>query len=257
MNRAGIRFWIIASSFVVAASIHIGGANLVGAQETESIEGQLPLPSSLLALNSDEGRRLLRQSKSQEPFWTLVQNYETQQDLGSCSVASCVMVLNAMGVQGPVSPSIHPFRRHTAANLFNEDVERVISQSTVSKVGMSLLQLREVVGTFPVTSHIVYAGDSDVSQFRRDLKEHLARPEQQMVNYFRKSLGQQGGGHISPVAAYNEESDMVLIADTAGYKYPWTWVPVSLLWVSMASFRDHVSGKTRGYLVVVRTANRQ
>eukprot|EP00656_Telonema_subtile_P055568 TRINITY_DN8647_c0_g1_i5.p1 TRINITY_DN8647_c0_g1~~TRINITY_DN8647_c0_g1_i5.p1 ORF type:complete len:189 (-),score=50.17 TRINITY_DN8647_c0_g1_i5:429-995(-) len=35
------------------------------------------------------------------------------------------------------------------------------------------------------------------------------------VSFDRKANGQTGGGHWSPVAAYDEESDMVLVLDTA------------------------------------------
>ncbi|MBD1846594.1 glutathione gamma-glutamylcysteinyltransferase, partial [Cyanobacteria bacterium FACHB-63] len=40
------------------------------------------------------------------------------------------------------------------------------------------------------------------------------------VNYDRATLGQEDGGHISPIAAHHESSDRVLIADVSSYKYP-------------------------------------
>ncbi len=71
-----------------------------------------------------------------------------------------------------------------------------------------------------------------------------------LVNYLRKSLGQKSGGHISPVGAFNEEHDVVLIMDTAAYKYPWTWVKVEKLWNAMACQVDPGSTQSRGYLVI-------
>ena len=45
-----------------------------------------------------------------------------------------------------------------------------------------------------------------------------------IVNYLRKALGEQTGGHISPLAAYDGKADRFLILDVARYKYPPVWV---------------------------------
>jgi hypothetical protein len=70
-----------------------------------------------------------------------------------------------------------------------------------------------------------------------------------IVNYDRAVLGQDGGGHISPVGAYSPETDRMLVLDVAAYKYPYTWVPVSKLWSALNTI-DPDSGQTRGYLLV-------
>lgn len=214
-----------------------------------AVDEVLPMP--LHPLNSREGRKLLLDATAQEPFWVLCQNSETQQDLGSCSVASAVMVLNSLRVPAPEAAKIQPYRRHTAANLFSPNVEKITTAKNVSQGGMSLPQLHGVLQTFPVSCQVIYAGDVSTQQFSSDLQQHLTKEKHQViVNYHRKTLGQSGGGHISPIAAYNDEAKMVLIADTASYKYPWTWVPVADLWRSMAEHVDGATGRTRGYLIV-------
>ena len=47
------------------------------------------------------------------------------------------------------------------------------------------------------------------------------------MNYLRKAIGQERGGHISPLAAYDAKSDRFLILDVARYKYPPVWVKAS------------------------------
>ena len=42
-----------------------------------------------------------------------------------------------------------------------------------------------------------------------------------------------GSGHYSPVAGYHPGRDLVLILDTARFKYPPYWVSVTTLWNSM------------------------
>lgn len=70
-----------------------------------------------------------------------------------------------------------------------------------------------------------------------------------IVNYQRSVLGQSKSGHISPLAAYHEQSDRFLIEDVASYKYPPVWVSTENLWKAMNT-TDSISQKTRGYLVV-------
>ena len=39
------------------------------------------------------------------------------------------------------------------------------------------------------------------------------------MNYERAALDQNKSGHISPLAAYDEQTDKLLILDVAAYKY--------------------------------------
>ncbi|BAZ26274.1 phytochelatin synthase [Kalymmatonema gypsitolerans NIES-4073] len=70
-----------------------------------------------------------------------------------------------------------------------------------------------------------------------------------IVNYNRSAIGQTGGGHISPIAAYHEKTDKFMIQDVSSYKYPPVWVSATMLWNAMNT-GDAISGKTRGYLIV-------
>jgi hypothetical protein len=74
-----------------------------------------------------------------------------------------------------------------------------------------------------------------------------------IVNYQRSEVGQESMGHISPLAAYNAQSDRFLLLDVARYKYPPTWVAAGALWKGMDS-SDISSGKTRGFLLVASAA---
>ena len=65
------------------------------------------------------------------------------------------------------------------------------------------------------------------------------------------SLGQGETGHISPVAAYDRQTDSLLIMDTASNKYPPTWVPLELLVKAMRTV-DSASGRMRGYVEISR-----
>jgi len=70
-----------------------------------------------------------------------------------------------------------------------------------------------------------------------------------VVSYDRKVLQQTGSGHFSPIAAYDEESDSLLILDTARFKYGAHWVPLPLLFDAMLP-ADPETGKSRGYVLL-------
>ena len=72
-----------------------------------------------------------------------------------------------------------------------------------------------------------------------------------VVSYSRKGLGQTGDGHYSPIGAYDEASDSVLILDVARFKYPPHWVKVADLYESMR-YLDKTTNKPRGYMLLQR-----
>lgn len=68
-----------------------------------------------------------------------------------------------------------------------------------------------------------------------------------IINYKRKTIGQKGGGHISPVVAYDKKTDSFLIMDVNSSKYPWVWVKIKQIIKAMNTF-DTV--ENRGYIIV-------
>ena len=59
--------------------------------------------------------------------------------------------------------------------------------------------------------------------------------------------GQEGGGHISPLGAYDRASDSFLIMDVNPNRAPWVWVKAEALIGAMRTF-DTV--ENRGYLLI-------
>lgn len=65
-------------------------------------------------------------------------------------------------------------------------------------------------------------------------------------NNFTKLLVLVGDGHFSPVGGYHPKRDLILILDTARFKYPPHWISLELLWEAM-----HALDKTTGKLIVL------
>ncbi|MEC4815745.1 MAG: phytochelatin synthase family protein [Scytonema sp. PMC 1069.18] len=219
-----------------------------------SVLGQtLKLPQSLIAFHSSEGAKLLIESKSREDFFPLSTQFVTQTNQAYCGVASIVMVLNSLQIPAPQATQYSPFRIFTQENFFNNEATRkVVAPEVVSRKGMTLAQIGELLASYNVKVKVYHAADTNLKDFRRLVAENLKQPGNfVLVNYLRKEIGQERGGHISPIAAYNETTDRFLIMDVSRYKYPPVWVKTADLWRAIATV-DSDSGQTRGFVFVSR-----
>lgn len=215
----------------------------------------LPLPRNLITFSSAQGEQLLLASKAREDYWPLSIQFVTQNNQAYCGVASMVMVLNALSIPAPVAPEYSPHHVFTQANFFNnEQTRKVIAPEVVSQKGMTLDQLGQLLGSYSVKVKVYHAGQTSLEDFRKLVAENLKQENNfVLVNYLRKAIGQEKGGHISPIAAYNEQTDRFLILDVSRYKYPPVWVKAADLWQAMATM-DSESGKTRGFVLVSRSS---
>jgi hypothetical protein len=118
---------------------------------------------------------------------------------------------------------------------------------------VSLDQMGTLLAVQPVVAAVRHASDSSVDAFRTEAASYLGRPGHfVLVNYFRNALGQQKGGHFSPLAAYDRETDRFMILDVARYKYPPVWVKSEELFVAMNTKDSDNQDKSRGYILISR-----
>ena len=73
----------------------------------------------------------------------------------------------------------------------------------------------------------------------------------QICNLSRRTLGQTGDGHFSPVGGFNEPANQVLLLDTARFKYPPHWVDLNMLYDSMDTLDTETDSK-RGFIILSR-----
>jgi hypothetical protein len=96
----------------------------------------------------------------------------------------------------------------------------------------------------------VHAADATIDALRDTLRSALnTAGTRVIVNYSRKPLHQDGDGHISPLAAYDAQTDSFLVLDVARYKYPPQWITFDLLYEAMRTI-DASGGKSRGALIL-------
>ena len=162
-----------------------------------------------------------------------------------------VMVLNALGLPAPAVPEYEPYRTFTQDNVLSERTDAVLPRETLAHQGMTLDQLGGILATQPVKAEVHHAADSSVDEFRKLASAYLGEPGHfVIVNYLRKAIGEQTGGHISPLAAYDAKADRFLILDVARYKYPPVWVKTADMFAAMNTPDAVNDNKSRGFVLV-------
>jgi hypothetical protein len=211
----------------------------------------LPLPEALIDLRSNEGEQLLEESDAREAFIPLSATFVTQKNHAYCGVASIVMVLNALQLPAPAMPENGAYHSFTQDNVLDEATDKILPREVLARQGMTLDELGALLATRQVAVEVQHAADATLDAFRASARDYLGRERHfVLVNYLRKAIGQESGGHISPLAAYDAETDRFLILDVSRYKYPPVWVGAADLFQAMNTTDADNQGKTRGYVLI-------
>lgn len=238
-----------------------------------------PTSDELVPFASDESARRLARSTAKVDFFVLANHYEGQQNGAACGPTSAVIVANALRVgrrgdlpgdptaipepyrarlSGKYDPTLH---RYTQRGFFADPkVAAVKSEAaffgTPAADGAAPdpgFQLRQIGGALAALGLDVQVRPMDDAVSDEvalaELVANLAHPDDYViVNYARPVLGQKGGGHISPLGAYDAASRSFLVLDVnPNDGKTWVWVPASKL---LAAMRTHDTVENRGYLLV-------
>jgi hypothetical protein len=214
----------------------------------------LPLPEALISLDSERGSQLLMESEALDAYWPLSIQFVTQKNQAFCGVATIVMLLNALDVPAPTTPEFEPFKTFTQDNVLNGATEAILPQDVLAQQGMTLDQLGALIESYGLRAEVHHAADSSLDEFRALAQDHLGSPDRHVaVNYLRRAIGQERGGHISPLAAYDADTDRFLILDVSRYKYPPVWVEADDLFAAMNTEDSDNYNRTRGFVLVGAT----
>jgi Phytochelatin synthase len=213
----------------------------------------LPLPDNLTDFNSEQGEKFFLESGELQAYFAIAESFVTQKTQAYCGVASMVMVLNALHAPAPSTPEYLPYHTFTQDNVLDEHTDAILPREVLARQGMTLDQLGALLALHPAMIEVHHAADGSLEAFRASAREYLAAKDHfVIVNYLRKAIGQEIGGHISPLAAYDAKADRFLILDVARYKYPPVWVKASDLFAAMNTTDAANNNRTRGYVLVAK-----
>mmetsp|Transcript_26158 Transcript_26158/g.42904 ORF Transcript_26158/g.42904 Transcript_26158/m.42904 type:complete len:435 (-) Transcript_26158:528-1832(-) len=230
------------------------------------------LPPTLTAFSSEKGKDFLKEALfvdgTAESYWKLTEQFINQSDPAFCGVTTLLMCLNAMCID----PNIR--WRGGWRYYGNEEVlldRCCLSTERIRRMGITLedfCQLGRCQGLnveLKRPEPLEKSGDNDekkttgytLDEFRNDVRSVLSDKKQYpllVVSFSRHALGQTGDGHFSPVGAYHEASDQVLILDVARFKYAPYWVGVEDLYRALQE-EDSVTHKPRGWFLLYPPKN--
>ena len=211
-----------------------------------------PLPEeTCVDFASKEGKRLFHASLTAEPshcgaYFPLISQFTTQSEPAFCGLASLCMSLNALGLD-PNRLWKGPWRWFA-----EEQLSCCKPLPEVIKSGVTMPQLACLGRCNGAHIETVFAEDTTLEELRKAVSEcTIAEDRFLIASYSRKTLGQTGTGHFSPIGAYEPVSDKVLILDTARFKYPPHWVDLPLLFEAMQAC-DPDTGRSRGFHIVTK-----
>ena len=239
-------------------------------------ESANPRPAILVAWGAGESVQRLSRSSHKADFFPLSNHFISQDNAIFCGPVSSAIVLNALRLgkrkglprdrrsirkdeMAWLPQGADPFfGKYTPNNVLNDRTKTrfevlgkpiLIDGEPKSDFGLQLRQLAQVLRShgLRVVTRVVDPG-ADAAAIRREIAANLASGDDYvLVNYARRALGQEGGGHISPLGAYDEHSDSFLIMDVNPNRASWVWVGSDDLIAAMRTF-DTV--ENRGYLLV-------
>lgn len=229
--------------------------------------------------DSEEGIELLNSSSYKSDFYQLINFYQPQINPLYCSAAAGVIILNALNygeipsqkdqqVEKPetMGGGIIEYNIYSQESFFNPKTDFIKNRQIIDlkapkdfkynrpnfDPGLTLnefaLILERVYHLNIEKIHIKSFDEKSLNDFRELIKNIMNESNNFIIaNFDGKILGKETRGHISPIVAYNEENDKILIMDVALHKNKWFWVSTEQLLKAMNT-KD--GDNFRGYLII-------
>ena len=229
--------------------------------------------AEIVKWSSKEGIARLESSQFKTDFYQLADHFQPQINPLYCSAAASVIILNALNSKKPSQKDLEvlrpevfgggniEFKSYSQLTFFNEKTDKIKRRAVIEMrnleeshfdPGLTLEQLKRILReVYQLRVQMQYFSKAEESQINdfRDLVKNITKDKKKflLINFHGKNLGLKTGGHISPLVAFDESSDSVLMLDVAGHKNGWYWVDLKDL-VGAMNTKD--GENFRGFLVV-------
>ncbi len=275
----------LSAAAIVAATISLSPAFAMDPETiTKSVTfhyneyPQSPYSKKVAVTNwdSEEGIKRFENSKYKGDFFRLAHHFKAQVNPAACGQAAATIVLSAIHEMNHVPFPIieewpvtlgdkkYPlqYRLFNETNFFNESTDKVLDRRVISMKltkkdgsfggGIDIDELQKMLKIHGVKSKLVNVkefSDENLTKFRELVKKTLNSDKEFLVLNYDHSYKGLMGGHFSPVGAYDEESDSVLMLDVAAHRNPWIWINLSDVYHAMNT-KNYAQTAYRGYLIV-------
>lgn len=234
--------------------------------------------------NSNEGQKRLIRTKYNQSFFLLAHHFAGQVYPTTCGIASMRIILSSIYEKSneiflkdeehslTEKKNGRDYGRYilTERNIFNYYKQNggtveydVVARQKKNKNGhfaggISPVDIVDILNSHPnVFAEYKELNNADfsiqgVNNFRKLVKNiTISNNKYLILNYYLGALfNNKDSGHYSPIVAYDEETDSVLIMDVASHLGTWIWVKLEEIYRMMNS----IGGLKRGYIVVSNQA---
>ena len=266
---------LLSAALFATAMLLSGCATHGAATSPATTSAEAKASPALVPFASDEGVARFAQSGAKADFAALANQFEAQYNGAFCGPTSAAIVLNAVNSRSAdlqrdhtrlrkddvqfmpagLDPIVPRFTQDSVIDRGPKTRAQVLGEPTtigskqVQDFGYQLRQFDAMLHANGLVTTVVVVDDARNEQaIRADLVDNLARGGNYViVNYKREAVGQKGGGHISPLGAYDAGSDSFLVLDVNPAVAGWVWMPAATLVRGMRTF-DTV--ENRGYVLV-------
>ena len=231
---------------------------------------------AVLNWQTKEGKERFARTKYKEAFFDLAHHFAPQPDPAACGQATATIILGALYEQNKKPmPLLEAwpiqfgekkyaleYRIWNKDNFFNEETDKIMPRKAISMRtvkndgtfggGIDIDELQKMLKIHGVKSKLTLVekfSDENLANFRTLVKETLSANKKYLVLNYDHSYKSAMGGHYSPVVAYDEESDSVLMLDVASHRAPWSWINLSEIYHAMNT-KNYSQKAYRGYLLI-------
>ena len=281
MKFTSFKTLAVAGFLVANASFNFAQANDKITQSLTFHYNQYPASAyskevAVINWNSAQGIERFERTAFKGDFYRLAHHFKPQVNPAACGQGAATLVLSAIyELNQKAFPVVEEwpiafgdkkyplqYRLINETNFFNESTDEGLDRRTISmKItkkdgtfggGIDIDELQKMLKIHGVKSELVNVkkfSDDKLSDFRKLVKEVVNSPKEFLILNYDHSYKGLMGGHYSPVAAYDEKSDSILILDVAAHRNPWIWVNLSDIYHAMNT-ENYAKTAYRGYLVV-------
>jgi len=226
--------------------------------------------------NSKEGIERLNRTGFKGDFYRLAHHFKPQINPAECGQAAATIILSAIYElnhkpfpvieEWPITigDKKYPlqYRLFNQTNFFNSETDKVLDRRTISLKltrkdgtfggGIDIDELQKMLKIHGVKSSLVNVdkfSDKKLAEFRKLVKEVVNSDRKFLLLNYDHSYKGLMGGHYSPVAAYDEKSDSLLMLDVAAHRNQWIWINLSDIYHAMNT-KNYAGTAYRGYLII-------
>ena len=222
-------------------------ANKLGISESDADLQITSIEEKLILIQSQESQDRIKSSRldSTSNLENLGPKYRRQTGSTNCGVASLAIAKDLLDDNVDFTSESEMFK-----------ISQTLDENVVKRRGMTLEEIYEAsqeLFSWDKTSVTKELPDS-IEKLRELLINHFQKktPRILLCNYSMKLAGQGDwrdgdGGHISPIAAYDQASDSALVLDVARSSDPF-WIDLKQLLSSTVLSVDSDSQKARGFV---------